>query len=146
MDLLCVSALENIYDIYSKSGADEINIKIIGEEKNNSFLSGFLSDEKIESFDGYVKYIREHLIDNINVNVTGKVVELRSYNPASKKNYVRVSTGDYDGSFIAVVLDNQQYTEASSAHLTGRSVRIVGRARRMKTQIKVIELTSFAVI
>lgn len=143
MDLLCVNALENIYGLYEKSGADQINIRILGSERTSTYESGELTDEKFENFDGYVKYIREHLVENLSLNVVGRIVELRSRNPSSKRNYVKIDTAEYGGASVAIILDEEQYSLASSAHLRGRNVRVVGRARKMKTQIKIVELTSF---
>lgn len=146
MDLLCVSALDNLRDLFLKSGADEINFRFLGADRTSVYESGILTDQKFEGLHSFVKYLREHLVDNIPLNISGKVVELRSFNPRSQRNYVKVSTSDFGGAMVAVVLNNNQYAQASSAHLSGKSVRVVGRARKMKTQIKVIELTEFCEI
>lgn len=144
MDLLCVGALDNLRDLFTKSGADSINFRFLAADGTQTYESGELTDEKFAQLHLFVKYVREHLVDNIPLDIRGKVVELRSYNPRSQRNYVKISTTDFGGAMIAVILNNDQYAMASSAHLNGRFVRVIGRARQMKTQIKVVELADFS--
>lgn len=116
-------------------------------ELGNSILTsttGWITREKTDRLLEYVAFIRKHFRVEENMVVTGSIVELRSRDPESNKNYIRV-VSDFHGdrTFVTAALTNEQYQRAVDAHRTKRTVTLRGDGTRLKTQIRISELTQF---
>lgn len=116
-------------------------------ESGKSILTsqtGWITRQKSERLSDYVAFIRRHLRGEENMVVTGSIVELRSRDPESNKNYIRVVANFHgDRTFVSAALSNDQYQRAVDAHRNKRQVTLHGSGIRLKTQIRISRLTGF---
>lgn len=114
-------------------------------ESGRSILTsqtGWITRQKSERLSDYVAFIRKHFRGEENIVVTGSIVELRSRDPESNKNYIRVVANFHgDRTFISAALSNDQYQQAVDAHRNKKSVTLHGSGTRLKTQIRMSRLT-----
>lgn len=142
--LINLTVLENVQGLFSHAGDTTLSFSFLAIDSSQTVTTGLLSDAKVEVLGEYVKYIRKLVTEELTINVEGKIVELRSRNPQGNRNHIVVQA-DYEQrpTFFAVTLSNELYRVAVQAHRSSRRVRLMGRARRLKTQIKISELDSF---
>lgn len=114
-------------------------------ESGSSVLTsttGWITRDKADRLLDFVAFIRKHLRDEEDMVVTGSIVELRSRDPESNKNYIRLVANFHgDRTFISAALNNEQYQRAVDAHRTKRPVTLHGSGTRLKTQIRMSRLT-----
>ena len=143
-EVINLRALENIRDLCDNVGTAEVGFSVIGVEASKVISLGIITDDKRARLAAYVRFVRRQLTQTFPVDAIGQVVELRSRNPEGNRNYVLVEIQfEQQPTFVASVVDNDTYGRAVRAHRASRPVHIVGQARRMKTQLKMIELQSF---
>jgi hypothetical protein len=116
-------------------------------ESGSSILTsttGWITKEKSDRLSDYVAFIRKHFREEEDMVVTGSIVELRSRDPESNKNFIRVVANFHgDRTFISASLSNEQYQRAVDAHRTKKPVTLHGNGTRLKTQIRISKLTQF---
>lgn len=146
LDLINVNVLEDVRSLFSEVSESPLLFSFIGLEATRRVVAPPLTRETAYTFSEYLKFVKKRVSDTFPINVEGRVVGLRSRNPQRNRNYVLV-LGVLDGhpTFISVTLRNELYQAAIQAHRSNRTVYIRGRARRMKTQVKVTQLESFTV-
>jgi len=106
--------------------------------------TGTITNEKADRLKEYVAFIKKHLRGEDDVAVTGSIVELRSRDPAGNKNHIMVVTKYHgDRTFISATLNNDQYQQAVDAHKKKRMVTLRGNAIRLKTHIRMVDITDF---
>jgi hypothetical protein len=144
LDVINLSVLEDVRGLLQAVGIASLSFSFLGIDSTNEVSAGRLSAEKMAWFGQYLRFVRNQLTKDVPIELEGKVVELRSRNPQGNRNYVLVQ-GQFENhpTFVAVTLNNASYGVAVQAHRANRIVRVVGRARKMKTQIKVTALEAF---
>jgi hypothetical protein len=106
--------------------------------------TGPLTDDRKGRLKDFVDFVRDQLRGESDIDVAGTIVEMRSRDPEGSRNYIRVSSDFHgDRTFITATLSNDQYKRAVDAHRNKRQVRLRGNGVRLKTQIRMIELTEF---
>jgi hypothetical protein len=104
-----------------------------------------MSDDRRNRLKEFLDYIRDQLRGENDLDVSGTIVELRSRDPEGNRNYIRVVTVFHgDRTFISAALSNEQYQRAVDAHRNKRQVRLRGNGTRLKTQIRLLEVTDFS--
>ncbi|MBK6845492.1 MAG: hypothetical protein IPG88_24890 [Gemmatimonadetes bacterium] len=89
-------------------------------------------------------FAKSRLAADREIDVIGRIVELRSRRPDRRRNHVGVSAILDDREvFIAVKMSKQDHPYAVTAHNRNNRVRLRAAVRRMKTQLRVIRLDSF---
>lgn len=107
--------------------------------------TGWLSTEKRNRLKAFVAFITEQLRGEDKIDISGTIIELRSRDPDGDRNHIRVAADFYgDRTFFTATLTNAQYQIAVDAHRNKRSVRITGRGTRLRTQVRITEIKSFA--
>lgn len=146
LDVINVNVLEDVKGLLSDAAESSLAFLFIGLQATRRVLSSPLTRETAYRLSEYVRYVKKRVSDTFPVAVEGRVVGLRSRNPQRNRNYVLVH-GLVKGhlTFVSLVLNNELYQRAIQAHRANRVVYIRGRARRMKTQLKVMQLESFLV-
>lgn len=144
MELVNVDLLGDIKDFLVRASSKAVSFSFLSTKKTTFVSSGVLTSGKTDNLSNYISFVRSSVADNFVVNVEGRIVELRSRNPQSNRNYIVVQ-GIVDGqiNFVAVTLNNDLYAVAIQAHRSNRRVKLRGLARRMKTQIKITDLEFF---
>lgn len=108
--------------------------------------TGVLTEEKTDRLQGFLEFVRDQLRGENDLDVTGSIIELRSRDPEGNKNHILVvAQFRGDRAFVSATLTNEQYQLAHDAHIKKRQVRLKGTGIRLKTQIRVVELTEFIV-
>lgn len=123
----------------------EFSFKVGAQIRRSS--TGVLSEERKARLKDFFDFVRLQLRGENNLDVTGQIVELRSRDPEGNKNYIRV-VSDYHGdrTFVSATLTNEQYQFALDAHRGKRNVRLRGNGTRLKTQIRLNEITDFSTV
>jgi hypothetical protein len=116
----------------------------VGRQVRTS-TTGWMSDDRRNRLKEFLDYIRDQLRGENDLDVSGTIVELRSRDPEGNRNYIRVVTVFHgDRTFISAALSNEQYQRAVDAHRNKRQVRLRGNGTRLKTQIRLLEVTDFS--
>lgn len=146
LDVANVSVIEDVNELLARAGYEPLEFSFIGLEATDRVSTGELDAENIDALQQYVKFVRSRVAEDLPINAAGKIVELRSRNPKGNRNYVMIAAiVDNAATYVALTLKNDMYTLAANAHTANKTVRVRGRARRMKTQIKITRLDSFIV-
>ena len=142
--LVNLNVLEDVKELFDTAGNTSLGFSFLSLDGTHNVSSGRLTPERTAALNEYVLFVRDMLTEDLSVDVEGKIVELRSKNPEGNRNYVLVQAVYQDRpTFFALTLDNEKYSIAVQAHRRSKSVRVSGRARKMKTQMKISELVSF---
>lgn len=146
-ELINLDVLEDLSTIFSKIEMDEIKFHFHYIDHYYSIPSGKLTTEKKKNFIEYLSFIKEKLTDTIELNIEGKIVELRSRNPESNHNYIVVTALiENHKNYVAAILNNQEYASAILAHKNNREIRLRGKAKKLKTQYKILKLEELVVL
>jgi hypothetical protein len=142
--LFDVELLETLTKVVVGPGMEAIEFSLeVGTQVRRSF-TGCLSEEKKGRLKDFLDFIRDQLRGENDLDVSGSIVELRSRDPEGNKNYIRVvSTFHGDRTFVSATLTNDQYQRAVDAHRNKRQVRLKGNGTRLKTQIRLTEVSEF---
>jgi hypothetical protein len=142
--LFDVELLESLTKVLVEPDMNAIEFSLqVGTQVRTS-STGPLSEERKARLKDFLNFVREQLRGENDLDVSGQIVELRSRDPEGNKNYIRV-VSDYHGdrTFISATLTNDQYQLALNAHRDKRRVRLRGNGTRLKTQIRLTEITEF---
>jgi hypothetical protein len=144
MEVINVRVLENIRDLCDDVGTGALAFSVIGVGGSSGVSLGVLTPQRVGELAAYVRFVRKALAETLAIDAAGPVVELRSRNPEGNKNYILIEI-EFDGrpTLLAATVDNARYALAVRAHRAGHRVQMVGRARRMKTQLKMTSVESF---
>lgn len=142
--LFDVELLEALSKMIVGPGMESIDFTLEVGNSIRTSTTGWITEEKATRLTDYVAFIKQHFRGEDHLVVTGTIVELRSRDPESNKNYIRV-VADFHGdrTFVSALLSNEQYQRAVDAHRTKRPVTIHGNGTRLKTQIRISEITDF---
>lgn len=147
IELVNLNVFEDIRDLLNRAEPEQINFSFLTAKKSNTIESGEITQEKKNNLLSYIDYVKKNLTDNIQVETVGKIVELRSKNPESNLNYILILAKiENNRTYIAITMDNDLYKIAIQAHRNNKKVKIKGTARKMKTQLKIVNLEHFAEI
>lgn len=143
--LFDVELLEELSKMIASPNMESIDFTLEAGESIRSSSTGWITEEKAARLKDYVAFFRKHLREENDIEVTGSIVELRSRDPESNKNYIRV-VAQYRGDRIHVsaALSNAQYQSAVDSHRKKRMVTIRGSGVRLKTQIRIASVRDFA--
>lgn len=146
LEVVNVNVIEDVSELLARGGYEPLEFSFIGLESTELVSTGDIDPERIDALQEYVKFVRSRVTEDVPVEASGKIVELRSRNPRGNRNYVLIAAiVDNAPTYIALTLQNDVYTTAAAAHTSNKKVRVRGRARRMKTQIKITRLDSFTI-
>lgn len=146
MSLFDIELLDALAKMIIEPNMQMIDFTLEAGSSLRTSSTGNLTEEKVEKLKEYVAYIKKNFLRVDDVEVTGSIVELRSRDPEGNRNYIMVVT-QYQGerTFVSAILDNDQYQKAVDAHKRKRSVTLRGSVTRLKTQIRMIEISEFFV-
>ncbi|NTV09152.1 MAG: hypothetical protein HGA47_00045 [Zoogloea sp.] len=142
--LFDVELLESLTKVVLEPSMETIEFSLqVGTQVRTS-STGWLSDEKRNRLKDFLDFIRDQLRGENDLDISGSIVELRSRDPEGNKNYIRVESIFHgDRTFISAALSNEQYQRALDAHRNKRVVRLRGNGIRLKTQVRLREITEF---
>lgn len=139
-----LSILEDMQRMLTTEQTEKIEFTVYGNEGSERIETPWLTDKPLETLIEYVRYFREKVEERVPINVRGLIIELRSRDPVSGRNHVLIEVTATDARFLlSVILPNDLYADALHIHEQKRLVHVVGVARRMKTQLKMISLEQF---
>jgi hypothetical protein len=139
-----IDVFRDIGELLEKSGADNVNFTLTSSSGEQTISSGRLTPEGFARLDTFVEFARQRLAADQQIDVIGRIVELRSRRPDRRRNHVGVAAilDDHEV-FIAMTMGKQDYPYAVMAHNRNRLVRVKAAVRRLKTQLRVIKLEVF---
>ena len=139
-----VDLFTDIAEMFSKSGAESMNFTLTSSASERQVSSGKLSSDRLEMLDSFVRFAKTRLAADREIDVVGRIVELRSKRPDRRRNHVGISAVlDGEEVFISLSLGKNDYPYAIAAHNNNSSVRLRAAVRKLKTQLRVITLGSF---
>lgn len=139
-----VDVFRDIGELLQKSGAESVDFTIASSTGIQTIPTGPLSAARFGHLETFIAFARERLAADREVDVTGRIVELRSRRPDRRRNHVGMAAILDDAEvFISLSMSKQDYSHAVMAHNRNRMVRLRAAVRRMKTQLRVIRLDSF---
>jgi len=141
LDLLNVNVLTDIRDLFNRAGDSSLSFSFMAVDSTNAVATGALTPGKRAAVAEYVKFVTDRVASTTEIDTKGHIVELRSRDPKSYRNYILVQAPvENELVYVGLRLSKQLYQVAIQAHRDNRAVRIRGRAKRLKTQYKVVEL------
>lgn len=142
--LFDVELLESLQQVISAPEMDMIEFSLQVGSRIRVTSTGCMSLEARNRLSDFVRFVRERLIGEDDIDVAGAIIELRSRDPEGNRNHIRVAADHYgDRLVFSATLNNEQYQQAVEAHRRKHSVRLVGSGVRLKTSIRITKLTFF---
>jgi hypothetical protein len=147
IDVINVNVLEDLAALFDRVAAADVNIGFLSSRQRESFDSGVLTDARLQRIEDFASFARARYSAEFPLDFRGKIVELRSRNPKGSRNHVLLQ-GIHDGKavYVALSLPQSDYFYATRAHAEGRTIRVAGYARHMKTQLKLMTRELFQVL
>lgn len=139
-----IDVFRDIGELLDKSGAKSVNFTVTSGDGVRTLPSGQISAQNLQRLDTFIDFARLRLAADQEIDVVGRIVELRSRRPDRRRNHVGIAAM-LDGRevYIALTMGKQDYPYAVMAHNLNKMVRLRAAVRRMKTQLRVIKLESF---
>ncbi len=139
-----LDVFRGIGELLHKCGAKSVDFALTSSAGVTTIPSGPLTESRLQRLDGFLAFAKERLAADRTIDVTGRIVELRSRRPDRRRNHVGVAAM-LDGRevFIAMTMGKQDYPYAVMAHNRNRLVRLQASVRQLKTQLRVIKLAAF---
>lgn len=146
-NVLNVNVLADLASLFKDSVDDSVTFSFLSAERHRSFRSGEITPAKLERLDNFVSYARKIYSIEFPIDITGKIVELRSRNPKGNRNHVLLQ-GIHENKavYVGFSLPRNDYWFATQAHAEGKSIRVAGFARHMKTQLTIAQLELFQIL
>ena len=139
-----VDVFRDIGELLQRSGAKAVDFTLTSAAGVSTIETGPLSEYRLQRLDSFVAFAQERLAADRNIDVVGRIVELRSRRPDRRRNHVGIAAIlDNREVFIALTMGKQDYPYAVMAHNRNRLVRVQAAVRQMKTQLRVIRLSVF---
>ena len=136
--------LESLAKVVLEPEVETIEFTLGVGSQSRLSSTGKITEDRASRLSEYVDFIRDHFYGEKDLEIAGSIIELRSRDPDGSKNYIRVITEFHgDRTFVSATLDNEQYKRAVDAHQQKRRVTLRGNGIRLKTQIRLTQLTSF---
>lgn len=147
LPILNIPLVESLRKLIGDTRADQFDFELHTHLGTRASSTGHLSPECLYRLDLFVKTFRERLTSEDRISVSGQIIELRSRDPSSNRNYISIRANVHgDWVIVAMTLTNDQYQDAIQAHRRGRSVRVTGQAIRLITQLRMKEIESFEIL
>jgi len=141
-DLRSLSAFKALLE---RAQTRTLRAKLYYPARRHHYLAEGMQGRPLENFAYFYAWLKDKLEQVIDIEVTGRVVELRSRNPAGNRNYVVVQPIDQTlGLPVSATLDSTQYSIARAAHSSYKLVKVKGRAHQRTTRFSIFDLTYFA--
>ena len=144
-----IDILGKIKSLYAESSIRDMDFILTKNNISEIVKSRDIADEKIHKLGAFIKIIEEICFSEDDINFIGKVVNLKSEDIEEDENQVTIYSLNTDtGETIKIesLLSKSDYFKALEAHKKKSDVRIIGKAKRMKTKYKVLELKEFNII
>lgn len=148
-NFISLDVLEKIKNLYSESSIRDMDFILTKNNVNDTVRSSDIADEKIHKLASFINMVEDIYFNEEEINFIGKVVNLKSENIDEDENKVTIYSLNTDtGETIKIesLLSKSDYFKALEAHKKKSDVRIIGKAKRMKTKYKVLELKEFNII
>lgn len=146
-EFLNYELLKSIKDIYKKS-----NINNIAYTLNTNTHSREIVTEKalmyMKNYESYLKNFKDILFEVVPFEVIGYVKQLSSNNPLHSTNNEIILDAKKFGvkETIKFHIRSEEYLEAIEAHKNQYPIKIIGKAKQLKTQITITEVDYFEII
>lgn len=144
--LINVKLLTDISNFLKRTNAETINFYYKqARSLTRTIQSGIVDESAYEHLDKYIEFVGNALSVPIEIDSWGKVVELKSHDVKSQKNYIVVNRNGRGVLPIHInSLTNEQYDVALEAHRSNRHIHIMGRALQRKHYLRMFEISSFS--
>lgn len=148
-NLISIDILEKIKNLYAESSIRDMDFILTKNNISETVKSREIVDDKIHKLGTFIKKIEEIYFNEEDINLIGKIVNLKSENIDEDENQVTIyslNTDTGETTKIESFLSKSDYFKALDAHKKNADVRIVGTAKKMKTKYKISDLKEFNII
>jgi hypothetical protein len=144
MDVLNLNVLKDVGMLLANTGAREVKFSFMDIGGERVVRSGELSASKFTQLKRYLELAKHRLKTESEIEVVGRITLLRSTNPDRGPHWVGVH-GLLDGKPVLATftMNKRDHSEAVMAYRRGKTVRVRGLARRMRTQVRISRVESF---
>jgi hypothetical protein len=145
-ELISYEILRDIGAIIKRSDSEEIEFSLKSLDKVSRTTTGALTDEKLRDLERFIEFVKENTSAEFPVTAQGYIVELRSSDPGSDRNYVLIRRSIDHTQDLALYLTSDQYREAASAHTNNRIVHVDGMATQLRTKCRMTRINHFQIV
>lgn len=145
-ELVSYEILRDIGAIIKRTDSEEIEFSLKSIDKVERTTTGPITDEKLRDMDRFIEFVKENTSAEFPVNAQGYIVELRSSDPGSDRNYVLIRRSIDHTQDLALYLTSDQYREAASAHTNNRIVHVDGMATQLRTKCRMTRINHFQIV
>jgi hypothetical protein len=142
-DIININVLENVNNLFRKTGVQQINFSLLGPELDLSIQSGPVGANEFKQLDQYIELAQAVFSNQFDIEAYGKITQLRSSDTSGDSNLVVINRFQRGLKPLHALLSSSQYDLAITAHKTGASVYVKGIASETKKYLKVTRLADF---
>lgn len=144
-DKISVNVSNKLKELYTGIDYHDIEFILKGNNFIKTSIARNLNKEKVNNLSTFSKIVREKIKEIIEDIVEGKIIELKSKNVDSDRNYIIVESIIKNvKSKISVNLNAEQIKTAADVFKGNKYVLLKGILEKEKTQYKMTELKEFS--
>lgn len=142
-----IGMLSQLRKLLHSSNASMVGVTFSGVGVSEEVQTPTLEGAVFDRFDRYLRLASDALRLTFGVSLTGEIVELRSRYSDRRRNLIGVAC-EWEGRLVhvSVQLKPADYADALEAHKKARHVKLIGQARRLRTQLRIERLETFQVL
>ncbi len=141
---ICLSLFEDIELLYKKTNAKNVDFSFLNMNQSAEINTKEITGDKRHKLTEFIEFAASQTDAEIEINVWGTIIALKSKNPDSTKNHITL-TGLWENLPIAAEanLSSEDYKTAIDAHKYKDSIFIKGLARKNKNKFRFIRVDQF---
>lgn len=145
-DNINLNILNDIEDLYNKTEFSNIKFNFVNNTIETKIETKEVFEGKMKNLSDFVTIVKDNIYNTFKWDFKAQITELKSKDPATDHNTIRV-VGIVKNviSTVVVILNSEDYKLAIDAHENKKYVRIKGLFKTEATQYKVTELESFVI-
>jgi hypothetical protein len=136
--LVSVGVLEEFAKLLRGSSASRVHLKFSRPEDRAEILLPNLGEEQHDHLDFFIEHVRQRLLATFDLEAVGRVIEVRRRGRRSSRSMVGVSAlVEGRTQYITFGVEPELLPSFLEYFRTGELLEIRGRARRLRTQLRI---------
>jgi hypothetical protein len=139
-----IKLLKDLESFYDRADVKNIDFSFHNIDDSRIITSREITKQKLSKLTQFVEQVESHTLEIGMLTLQGRITTLKSKDPDGLRNSVTL-TGLYEELPVVATasLSSGHYKEAIEAHKIKQSIVITGLAKRTRTRIRFMEITSF---
>lgn len=145
--LLSINVLEDLRRVFAVSPDATFTFAVSKGRRVQTATTPPVRARELSAFKDYIQEARTFVRSDLPIEVEGRIVELRCRDPQRRRNHVGI-TAVIDGRSVnlSLKLTPADYYYAILAHERNARVHLKGRARKQRTQWRILEITDLQLL